>query len=258
MNVSACANGNARNEDFAGPLVRRLERFVMLGAADRNLIDSLPQRRQLHTPGEEFCVQDEPARAPRLILSGWACRMRVLADGRRQIFSFLIPGDLLCFSSREDVLSLSTTAAITPMETLAAGSLLAVMQEREHAGPLAEALQQAERAEQLMLFDHLVRLGRLTAYERTAHLLLELQYRLQVAGLGGERFPLPLTQELLADALGLSLVHINRTLKQLRRDRLLILDHGAAELPDLERLRGIARFTPPYEAEVPELHALAR
>ncbi len=86
------------------------------------------------------------------------------------------------------------------------------------------------------LLDHIVRLGRQTAYERMAHLLLELRWRLAEVGLGDERkFPLPLTQEVLADALGLSIVHVNRTLQQLRREGLLEMRAGFVELlkPDV-------------------------
>ena len=87
------------------------------------------------------------------------------------------------------------------------------------------------------------RLGRQTGYERTAHLLLELGDRLAAAGLGdGRRFPMPLTQESLADALGLSVVHVNRILQQLRRERLIELRSGEAVLIERDLLVGVADY----------------
>lgn len=241
MGLSGLRACTALADGSTSPVLRRLEQFATLTDAERELVVALTTRRQLHSPGEELCTHGEAAALPRLIVSGWGCRMRVLADGRRQIFNFLIPGDFICLSSRADSTATLTTAALTALTTTAAGALTAVLQAGlQTPSGLAAALLDAERAEENMLFDHLVRLGQLTAYERTAHLLLELQERMSAAGLGDHRFPLPLTQELLADALGLSLVHVNRTLKQLRRDRLLILTSGMAELPDLHRLRQVA------------------
>ena len=228
------------------PLLRRLEQFHTLTPAEREFIAGLTARRSAHAPGEELCCQGEPTRTPRLIVSGWGCQMRILTDGRRQIFNFLIPGDLIWLSSRAEPLALFTTCAVTPMVTVTAAALANVLRAGVQTGSsLAAALLEAESAEESMLFDHMVRLGRLTAYERTAHLLLELRHRLARVGLGEVRFPLPLTQELMADALGLSLVHVNRTLKQLRRDRLLVLRAGSAELPDLARLTKLARYAAP-------------
>jgi hypothetical protein len=88
-------------------------------------------------------------------------------------------------------------------------------------------------------------LGRQTAYERVAHFLLEVQRRLEIAGLGdGQRFPLPLTQEIMGDALGLSIVHVNRTLQQLRRERLIELRSGVTILLQRDLLASIANFQP--------------
>jgi CRP-like cAMP-binding protein len=93
------------------------------------------------------------------------------------------------------------------------------------------------------LLDSLVRLGRQTAYERVAHLLLELHRRLSVVGLAyDQRFSMPLTQEVLSDALGLSVVHVNRILQQLRREHLIELRSGGAILRAPAQLAIIADF----------------
>ncbi|MCR5880865.1 Crp/Fnr family transcriptional regulator [Phenylobacterium sp. J367] len=110
---------------------------------------------------------------------------------------------------------------------------------------LARAFRKAQALEQALLLDHVVRLGRQTAYERVAHFLLELQHRLHLSALGDQqRFALPLTQEIMADVLGLSIVHVNRTLQQLRREQLIELRSGVAILLQRDTLVGIAGFKP--------------
>jgi len=174
----------------------------------------------------------------------------VLPDGRRQIFSFLLPGDGVGLDRRSGA-ELCTITALTAVESIDAEPLLDAVQAGAAPG-LARALAAAAELEQARLFDHMVRLGRQTAYERVAHFLLELQRRLETAGLGdGRRFPLPLTQEIMADALGLSIVHVNRTLQQLRRERLIELRSGVAILLERDLLADIAGYRPPAARPAP-------
>jgi CRP-like cAMP-binding protein len=89
--------------------------------------------------------------------------------------------------------------------------------------------------------DQVVRLGRRSALERLAHLIMEVHERLQRTGLADRAtLPWPLTQEAMADVLGLSIVHVNRTLQQLRREGLITLRAGRAVIPDVERLAALA------------------
>ena len=116
---------------------------------------------------------------------------------------------------------------------------------RAHDDGVASACVRAVGLEETRLFDHIVRLGRQSAFERVTHLLLELHERLAVVGLAFEnRFPLPLTQEVLADALGLSIVHVNRTLQQLRRGGLIDTRAGWVTLRDHEQMASLANFRP--------------
>ncbi|MET0273464.1 MAG: Crp/Fnr family transcriptional regulator, partial [Phenylobacterium sp.] len=132
--------------------------------------------------------------------------------------------------------------ALTAVETVDATPLLKAARSGQAPG-LARALAREQVIDQAILFDHMVRLGRQTAYERVAHFLLELRGRLQIAGLGdAQRFPMPLTQEVLADVLGLSIVHVNRTLQQLRRERLIELRSGVAILLQPDVLAQIADY----------------
>jgi CRP-like cAMP-binding protein len=232
-------------ERSADLLIRRLEALGPLDGAARSFISGITPRRYDHVAGEELCEEGALIRTPRLVISGWGCRLRYLPDGRRQIFTFLLPGDTLGISERLEPLALTSAVTLTAMETVDMSAMATALRSGapEHAG-LASAVALIARSEEAALLDPMVRLGRQTAYERTAHLLVELCHRLAVVGLGDRRFRLPLTQEILADALGLSLVHVNRTLMQLRRDRLVILKGSAAELPDLERLALIANYAP--------------
>jgi CRP-like cAMP-binding protein len=241
--------------------MRRLRALTPLSEAEQELVRSLGERRERHAPGDELIGEGATLVKPRFILSGWACRQRVLADGRRQIFNFLLPGDsigIACPSGPQ----LSSVAALTALEVADAQPAVDAVSRGEAPG-LARAFAAAGPLEHGLLIDHMVRLGRQTAYERVAHFLLELQRRLEIVGLGDrQRFPLPLTQEILADALGLSIVHVNRTLQQLRRERLIELRSGVAILLEPELLAGIADYRPPQPraatppARAPELEAV--
>jgi hypothetical protein len=234
---------NARRPALAGdPVARRLNRLYTLGPDAQSLLRSLDDL-QTHHPGTEL----DPARLkPRFLISGWAARIRWLADGRRQILSFVLPGDGLGLSSRPSPLALTPTVALTAVQTVDAEPVLRALSGPAPPRGLSEALRIAASLDEGWLLDQVVRLGRQTAYERLCHLLLEFRDRMADVGLGQETsFPLPLTQEMLADASGLSIVHVNRILQQLRRERLLDLRSGRAVLLDLDRLTEVAEYRRP-------------
>ncbi|SFJ90160.1 Crp/Fnr family transcriptional regulator [Caulobacter sp. UNC279MFTsu5.1] len=160
-----------------------------------------------------------------IIVSGWACELRILPDGRRQIFSFLLPGDAIEARGAGSV-GACGVVALTRLEVVNRGPQLTDSACRD------AALQRERR-----LYDHLMRMGRLSAKERVIHLLLELHERLERVGLvHGETFKIPLTQEVFADALGLSVVHINRTLKGLRKEGWVYIKAGSVTLRNRPRL----------------------
>ncbi len=213
---------------------RRLAAVAPLSELDLELIDSASRQIEQHPGGALFTDV-------RVIVSGWACRRQLTSDGARQIFGFLLPGDL--FDPREPAgRSRRGYAALTPVESVSAAALLTAAESSAHLG-LAEALAALKQEQERLLLDHIVRLGRLTAFERTIHLVLELRERLARIGLADEeRMPMPLTQEVLADALGLSIVHVNRTLQQLRRGGLIELRSGVAVLPDRAMLAELCGY----------------
>jgi len=213
--------------------------------ADRELevLRSIGDQRKRYSAGDEIVAEGTQAPRPSVIRSGWACRQRVLADGRRQILTFLLPGDPIGLT-RCRTPEPTSIVALTAVETMDAKRIAGAVEGGECPG-LANALSIIEAREQFRLIDHVVRLGRQSAYERMAHLLLELQQRLAIVGLGdSHRFPLPLSQDVLADLLGLSMVHVNRILQQLRRERLIELRSGVAVLLDADQLMDIAEYRP--------------
>ena len=243
------------------PVVRRLRSLPPLSDNELELLRALTDRRERHSAGEELVAEGQAARRPRFVVSGWASHQRILSDGRRQIFGFSVPGDGIGVSDRTTQPALSSIVAITSIETVDAEPVLDAAFGGRAPG-LARALSISAVLEQMLLLDHMVRLGRQTAYERVAHFLLELQRRLEQAGLGdGHRFPLPLTQEILADALGLSIVHVNRILQQLRRERLIELRSGVAILLQPDHLASVADYRPVSVVSTPrpaEAQALNR
>lgn len=215
-----------------------------LSQEEQALISRLFLYREIFQPGAQLCGQGREVSA-RLITRGWACRQRCLSNGRRQIFGFLLPGDAVGLSLSLSPFDELSTVAVTQVECVDAlmlRELLAAHDER-HAR-LRTALDRMYRFQEQCLLDHVVRLGRQSAWERTCHFLLELHQRSRMAGINDrDRFPMPLTQELLSDALGLSVVHLNRTLQQLKLERLIELKSGMVTILDADRMAAISSFS---------------
>jgi CRP-like cAMP-binding protein len=177
-----------------------------------------------------------------IVVSGWACEMRILQDGRRQIFGFMLPGDVIDERSTWSIGSRGVVA-LTRLEVVDAdpgASSDASVREN-----MAEALCEAAIEREERLYDHLMRMGRLSARERVVHLLLELCERVERVGLlKGDTFRIPLTQEVFADALGLSVVHINRTMKQLRQEGSVVFKAGSVTLRERQKLAAMSHYRP--------------
>jgi CRP-like cAMP-binding protein len=226
-------------------IVRRYGSMAPLAPADVALLRSLMSSQTAIDAGHELECEGLASRAPRLLLTGWACRFRILSDGRRTIVGFSLPGDPVCFCKR--AYAPTSTMALTPCRVLDATPLRDAIASCDAAhARLAEAQELLDAMDEAYLLDHVVRLSRQTALERICHLLLEFRWRLQTVGLVRAReFALPLTQESLADAVGLSIVHVNRTLQDLRKRGFIALRHGRVALLEPERMAAVAEFRPP-------------
>jgi CRP-like cAMP-binding protein len=216
-----------------------------LSAAEVQMLQLLTRQTRSYLPREELWNESKPS-APRIVISGWACRQRTLGDGRRQIVSFVLPGDPCHSLERPTIPGMCTVVALTAVVVADARVVeTAVNEQRSDYPGLASAVRLLATHENLLLQDHIVRLGRQTAYERVVHLLLELRERLGTVSMVAQNvFPLPLTQEVLADALGLSIVHVNRTLQQIRRDGMLEFRGGSVTILDLDAMYAVADFMP--------------
>ncbi|MCR5874810.1 helix-turn-helix domain-containing protein [Phenylobacterium sp. J426] len=207
-------------------LARRLSSFRPLQADDLAPLSELGADDHAHAAGAELSLGQGETR---LVTAGLVGEARLLSDGRRQIVALRLPGDILTPGYTAN----HVISALAPSRTLDATALLSRLGDPRAAPALHAAWAEARRMEQRAVLDHVVRLGRLSAYERTAHLLLELHERLVRVKLAqANGFQLPITQEIMADLLGLSIVHVNRTLQQLRREGLLTYRAGSIGLPD--------------------------
>lgn len=224
-------------------MVHRLSVRGPLNPNETRLIERMGLQPERHRAGSAFAVEG-PAARPKVILSGWACRQRLLSDGRRQIFDIVVPGDVI---GLWDTLDTQTTiVALSAVETGDAGLLRAAADDPASFPAIARFVAGAAAQEQARLLDHIVRLGRASAYERVADLLWECAERQAAAGLADERgVPFLATQETLADLLGLSVVHLNRVLQQLRREGMIELKSGRLKLLDRGRLKALATSVAP-------------
>lgn len=144
---------------------------------------------------------------------------------------------------RPHPLANTSTAALTPVRLVDAAAMISP-EALDGCDTLRPALQSQADIDERRMLDHIVRLGRLTALERLAHLLLDLHGRLAVIGhVKDDRFPLPMTQEALGDVAGLSVVHVNRTLQELRRQDLVQIERGWVHLLDVQALARTAGLT---------------
>lgn len=228
------------------PLTRKLSAYVALSAADMEALARLHRRRRSFQPGHEL-IHEGQANASAFILSdGWACSYKLLPDGERQIVDFQIPGDFLGLRSilfRTSDHSIEAVTGIEATEVLATDILEAFAQ----APRLATAVLWAASRDEAMVVEHLVNLGRRSAEERMAHFLLELGSRLALVGVGDRTgFDCPLTQYHLADALGLSAVHVNRVLRHLREEGLVTFRNGRVAFDDFPRLKTVGGFDTAY------------
>jgi len=229
------------------PLIRKLERFTRLSRDDRQVLEqaSAEAVRQLG-PREDIIREGEAPQAVNLILSGWACRYKHLEDGRRQIIALFLPGDLCgnpVFVLREMDHSIGTlTTAVVAQ--IARPRIEAMMLHRPR---LTQALWWESLVGAAVQREWTVSLGQRDATERLSHLLCEIFLRLRAVGLAeGDRCDLPVRQAELADALGLSTVHVNRTLQELRAAKLIGLKGKTLTIPSLPALQDAAQFNPHY------------
>lgn len=191
-------------------------------------------------PARSLIMQEGNSDEVFTLREGWAYRFRVLPDGRRQILSFLLPGDIVGLHAlRARPINYSVRAltddTICYFETRKFSQFLRSRPE------LKETLIRSCAMEVEQLEERLIDLGRRTALERLARLVIELEQRLCARdAVAGNVFPFPLKQEHIADALGLTPVHVSRTVGKLRALGLIALSGGKMTIHDPEGLSALA------------------
>jgi CRP-like cAMP-binding protein len=224
-----------------------LQAYTKLSQSDTAAFERLARKgtRQVAARRDLIREGDKP-RSVFLIQDGWACRYKQLPDGRRQVVSFFVPGDICDLNVYILKQMDHTIGAISPIKVveIAREDFEALMADHPR---IAQALFWNELVTVSIQREWTLNLGQRTAYERIAHLLLEMFLRLQAVGLAdGNSCDFPPTQNDIADATGLTAVHVNRTLQELRRDGLVELHSRTLTLPDIPALKAVAMFNDNY------------
>jgi len=272
LNLSAKCQG-ALEPGVRPPVAHRLMSLIDMDQSRRRRARAAGPAEQVATPARPFAAlpldswcnasgrnvrQLKLAKATDAVISGshhdcvyfnhdgWLARYKILHKGSRQILDFILPGQVFglpaCLFSHAPYSVLTITDA--NVSVISFGTVEGIF-ERDPA--LAKALFWATVQEAAILGEHLVDTGRRSAYERVSHLLLELGARLNKRHWHGEMtLSIPLTQELIADALGLTAVHVNRTLRALRHDKLIAMDGKSIIIVDFEALSLLSDFEKSY------------
>jgi len=234
------------NDRAQNPLGAKLLQFTPLTDEDIHVLQALCSREERFKGNVDILVEGDAPRSAFVITRGMACRYRLLADGRRQILTFLIPGDfidmhVLLLNSIDHFIS---TIGRTRLAAIDRDTVIDIVLRHPR---IKAAFWWSARQEDAMLRERIVALGRRSARGRVAYLLCELVWRQRAAGMIKDNaIRLPLTQTDLADALGLTAVCVNRVLQSFRRDQLITLAQRRLILHDVERLQDISGLTPDY------------
>lgn len=226
-------------------VIAKLQALGELADTDKSLlryaladVRTFPARKDIMRDG------DRPSHV-HLMISGWACKYNIVADGRRQITAFLLPGDLC--NARASLLRKSDHGIGAVTSVKAAIISPSAMDELLDRPLIARALLLAGLVDESALRASIVSLGKRDASKRVAHLICELFVRLDNIGQARpDGFDCPLTQEEIGDAIGLTPVHVNRVVRQLRETELLSIKNRFVDIPDLSKLQKAAGFNPDY------------
>jgi CRP-like cAMP-binding protein len=224
----------------------KLSQFARLSRADILALKGLDHGEERFPAHVDIVTEGDLPRAAFVLAKGMACRYRSLPNGRRQIITFLIPGDLCDLHGfllkRMD----HSVATIVPTR-LTAINYQSVNETLARHPRIAAALCWSALQDEAILRERIVTLGRRDARGRVAYLLCELVWRqMAIAASGDHAVRLPLTQRELADALGLTSIHINRVLQEFRRSNLITLEQRRLTLRDVDSLQAIAGFNQDY------------
>lgn len=233
--------GHSRN-----PWVAKLSCFVALSDDDIGLLDTICAREERIPARVSLAEEGNAPTRGFVVTRGLACRYRNMRDGRRQILTFIIPGDFFGLHAflRKSIDYSIITLTPTRLARIERAQLIEIV---EHHPRIVAALWCHTMQEAAMLRERVVRLGRGNAHVRVAYLFCEFLWRYRAAGLGEDHtLAMPLTQVEIADALGLTGVHVNRVLQDFRREGVITLDRRRLTLHRLDHLQHLAECSQDY------------
>ena len=233
------------------PFVARLRNFIDLDVPDlaslRDVIETevaVKKRRDLVLDGYQFNKFG-------FIKQGFAARYKLLRNGKRQIINFLLPGDIVGMPGSFLDRAANSVVAVSDMR-LQLCPLDAFVALSFRRPKFALALSWLAAQEAAIYAEHIINIGRRTPTERLAHFLLEIHARLAlIDNADAAAFDMPFTQEMLSDALGLSVPHLNRTLAQLRAEGMIAVNDRRVEFVDVNALALLAQFQPINPSRIP-------
>lgn len=223
------------------------QRGVLTHAAGPGKIPLLRSGFRHLPPKASLFISGERPEEIFVLHSGWAYRYKLLHDGTRQILDFILPGDMFG-------LPISASAQHTDhsVDTITEVHLCVfpaewVLQRLHTETELASRMIWIKASQEARAFERMTTLGRYGSRQRVAHLLLEILTRLRLRGaVSGMSCEFPLTQSILADALGLSTVHVNRILRQFREEGLATVVNRTLTVTNLETLEDLCDFDDSY------------
>jgi CRP-like cAMP-binding protein len=260
--INAAAHGHdssmmniAAKRDFDGwpghPCVARLTRYLALSAADIASLGELIEQDVTVEKRRDLVVDGDAYRKLGFVGEGFGARYKLLRNGKRQILNVILPGDVIGVPGSFLERAPYSVLALTRMK-LSVCSTDAYVQLCYRRPQFGLALSWLAVHEAATYAERVIDTGRRTPVERLAHFLLELQARLAaIGGAAPESFDLPFSQEVMGDALGLSVPHLNRMLAQLRTEGLITLANRRVAFPDRKAIELRAHFQPLTLARVP-------
>lgn len=228
------------------PLVRKLGSFLRLSRDELQCLAELQSAPRSVAQQTDLVREGQTGHRAFILQEGWACSYKLLPDGGRQIITFLLPGDFM--GLRSVLLRTADHSFATYTDSLVsevpARRMMRIFQDLPKLG--AAILWAASRDEAIAV-EHLVNIGKRSAIQRMAHFFLELGERLQLVGLASSAgFECPLNQYVVADALGLSAIHVNRVLRELRERRLMTVKGHRVTIHAPAPLRKLAAYDSGY------------
>lgn len=232
--------------ELSSHISRKLGPEIHLSDVDLGMLLGGQAKPVFRSIGTDIVSEGEHNSHAFILTSGWVCSYKLLKDGGRQIIEFHVPGDFLGLHGVLLKNANYSIQAITPVRMIAI-QVQSIVDAIARVPPLSEAILRLAAREEAMVVEHLLDLGRRCAVVRMAHFLLELGTRLKMVGLATDQgYECPLNQYLLADSLGLTAVHVNRVLRQLRERNLLIFRDGYVHLYNRDGLVKLASFDGSY------------